>query len=254
MGALPVPHRYDLLEPDSLGDLWPELPDAVIHLAGQTYVPEAFRDPARTLQINLLGTLNLLQALKARGFSGTFLYISSGDVYGQVAEAALPIHEELIPHPRNPYAVSKLAAESLCLQGYHRRLAGAGGATVQPYRAGAEGQLRDRQRRAADRPDEARLAGQSAGSGDIDVSRDFLDVQDVLSAYLRLLSRGEAGAVYNVCSGQEQKIRELIELLADIAQVGWKSFRTLPGCAARNSGGFAAAMRDCTTPRAGSLK
>lgn len=89
---LPVPHRYDLLEPDSLGDLWPELPDAVIHLAGQTYVPEAFRDPARTLQINLLGTLNLLQALKARGFSGTFLYISSGDVYGQVAEAALPIH------------------------------------------------------------------------------------------------------------------------------------------------------------------
>ncbi|EPL5740560.1 TPA: GDP-6-deoxy-D-mannose reductase, partial [Pseudomonas aeruginosa] len=60
---LPVPHRYDLLEPDSLGDLWPELPDAVIHLAGQTYVPEAFRDPARTLQINLLGTLNLLQAL-----------------------------------------------------------------------------------------------------------------------------------------------------------------------------------------------
>ncbi|VFT21025.1 oxidoreductase [Pseudomonas aeruginosa] len=55
--------------------------------------------------------------------------------------------------------------------------------------------------------------------GDIDVSRDFLDVQDVLSAYLRLLSHGEAGAVYNVCSGQEQKIRELIELLADIAQV-----------------------------------
>ncbi|HCL4329641.1 TPA: GDP-mannose 4,6-dehydratase [Pseudomonas aeruginosa] len=105
---LPVPHRYDLLEPDSLGDLWPELPDAVIHLAGQTYVPEAFRDPARTLQINLLGTLNLLQALKARGFSGTFLYISSGDVYGQVAEAALPIHEELIPHPRSPYGVAKL--------------------------------------------------------------------------------------------------------------------------------------------------
>ncbi len=163
---LPVPHRYDLLEPDSLGDLWPELPDAVIHLAGQTYVPEAFRDPARTLQINLLGTLNLLQALKARGFSGTFLYISSGDVYGQVAEAALPIHEELIPHPRNPYAVSKLAAESLCLQwgiteGWRVLVA-------RPFNhigRGAEGQLRDRQRRAADRPDEARLAGQSAGSG-----------------------------------------------------------------------------------------
>ncbi|WP_440447192.1 NAD-dependent epimerase/dehydratase family protein, partial [Pseudomonas aeruginosa] len=62
------------------------------------------------------------------------------------------------------------------------------------------------------------LGAEGGGVGDIDVSRDFLDVQDVLSAYLRLLSHGEAGAVYNVCSGQEQKIRELIELLADIAQ------------------------------------
>ena len=70
---LPAPSRYDLAQPESLEGLWPEMPDAVIHLAGQTFVPEAFRDPARTLNINLLGTLNLLQALKARGFNGTFL-------------------------------------------------------------------------------------------------------------------------------------------------------------------------------------
>jgi GDP-4-dehydro-6-deoxy-D-mannose reductase len=87
---LPVASRYDLSQPQSLEGLWPEIPDAVIHLAGQTFVPEAFRDPAGTLQVNLLGTLNLLQALKARGFNGTFLYVSSGDVYGQVSETALP--------------------------------------------------------------------------------------------------------------------------------------------------------------------
>lgn len=216
---LPVPHRYDLLEPDSLGDLWPELPDAVIHLAGQTYVPEAFRDPARTLQINLLGTLNLLQALKARGFSGTFLYISSGDVYGQVAEAALPIHEELIPHPRNPYAVSKLAAESLCLQwgiteGWRVLVA-------RPFNHIGPGQKDSFVIASAARQIARMKQGLQANRlevGDIDVSRDFLDVQDVLSAYLRLLSHGEAGAVYNVCSGQEQKIRELIELLADMRE------------------------------------
>ncbi|MFO5901886.1 GDP-mannose 4,6-dehydratase [Pseudomonas aeruginosa] len=132
---LPVPHRYDLLEPDSLGDLWPELPDAVIHLAGQTYVPEAFRDPARTLQINLLGTLNLLQALKARGFSGTFLYISSGVVDGLGVTHLLEAIRQFSPetrfyqastsemfgliqaerqdentpfYPRSPYGVAKL--------------------------------------------------------------------------------------------------------------------------------------------------
>jgi GDP-4-dehydro-6-deoxy-D-mannose reductase len=82
---------YDLTAATSLTDLWPQLPDAVIHLAGQTFVPEAFRDPGRTLEINLLGTLNLLQALKARGFRGTFLYVSSGDVYGQVDESACPL-------------------------------------------------------------------------------------------------------------------------------------------------------------------
>ena len=70
---LPAASRYDLTDPDSLVDQWPQMPDAVIHLAGQTFVPEAFRDPARTLDINLLGTLNLLQALKTRGFQGTFL-------------------------------------------------------------------------------------------------------------------------------------------------------------------------------------
>lgn len=113
---LPVPSRYDLGEPDSLECLWPQVPDAVIQLAGQTFVPEAFRDPARTLNINVLGTLNLLQALKARGFVGTFLYVSSGDVYGQVSEDHLPITELQPPYPRNPYAVSKLSAEFLSLQ------------------------------------------------------------------------------------------------------------------------------------------
>lgn len=113
---LPVPDRYDLAAPQSLEGLWPQMPDAVIHLAGQTFVPEAFRDPAGTLNINLLGTLNLLQALKARGFTGTFLYVSSGDVYGQVAEEHLPITELHPPCPRNPYAVSKLSAEFLSLQ------------------------------------------------------------------------------------------------------------------------------------------
>ncbi len=218
---LPVPHRYDLLEPDSLGDLWPELPDAVIHLAGQTYVPEAFRDPARTLQINLLGTLNLLQALKARGFSGTFLYISSGDVYGQVAEAALPIHEELIPHPRNPYAVSKLAAESLCLQwgiteGWRVLVA-------RPFNHIGPGQKDSFVIASAARQIARMKQGLQANRlevGDIDVSRDFLDVQDVLSAYLRLLSHGEAGAVYNVCSGQEQKIRHKTVPAGDPVRLG----------------------------------
>ena len=55
--------------------------------------------------------------------------------------------------------------------------------------------------------------------GDIDVTRDFLDVNDVISAYLALLEKGVPGQVYNICSGHEQSIRSLIEQLGDLAQV-----------------------------------
>ncbi|WP_277590135.1 GDP-mannose 4,6-dehydratase [Pseudomonas chlororaphis] len=216
---LPAP-PFDLTQPQSLQDLWPELPDAVIHLAGQTFVPEAFRDPARTLQINLLGTLNLLQALKARGFSGTFLYVSSGDVYGQVDENDLPIDEHQPPSPRNPYAVSKVSAELLCLQwgmseGWPVMVA-------RPFNHIGTGQLGSFAVASAARQIARIKLGLQAPRlevGDIDVTRDFLDVTDVVNAYLALLRSGVPGQVYNICSGQEHSIRGLIQQLADIAQV-----------------------------------
>ena len=211
---------YDLTDAGSLVDLWPQLPDAVIHLAGQTFVPEAFRDPARTLDINLFGTLNLLQALKARGFAGTFLYVSSGDVYGQVAESALPITELQPPCPRNPYAVSKLSAEFLSVQwglseGWPVLVA-------RPFNHIGTGQKENFVIASAARQINRIKQGLQAPQlevGDIDVTRDFLDVSDVISAYLALLEKGTPGQVYNVCSGREQSIRSLIEQLGDLAQV-----------------------------------
>lgn len=217
---LPAAAPYDLTDAESLSDLWPQMPDAVIHLAGQTFVPEAFRDPARTLAINLFGTLNLLQALKARGFTGTFLYVSSGDVYGQVGESALPITEQHPPCPRNPYAVSKLSAEFLSLQwglseGWPVLVA-------RPFNHIGSGQKDSFVIASAARQInriKLGLQGPQLEVGDIDVTRDFLDVGDVISAYLALLESGTAGQVYNICSGREQSIRSLIEQLGDLAEV-----------------------------------
>lgn len=212
---------YDLTDGATL-DAWLEsdCPDAVIHLAGQTFVPEAFRDPAHTLQVNLLGTLNLLQALKRKGFNGTFLYVSSGDVYGQVDEVNLPITESLQPSPRNPYAVSKLAAEMLCLQW----------AYVEPWRimvARPFNHIGTGQSESFFVSSMARqlarirngLQGARLEVGDVDVSRDFLDVRDVIKAYLLLLDKGVSGEVYNVCSGQERLLRELITEMARLSGV-----------------------------------
>lgn len=211
---------YDLLDPVSL-DAWLQtgVPDAVIHLAGQTFVPEAFKDPAHTLQINLLGTLNLLQALKRAGFNGTFLFVSSGDVYGQVAEADLPITESLAPKPRNPYAVSKVAAELLCLQwGYAE---GWRMLIARPFNHIGPGQAPS-----FVVPGMAQQIVRADGAqritlevGDIDVSRDFLDVRDVISAYFALLEHGRSGEIYNLCSGVERTIRELILQMARLRGV-----------------------------------
>ena len=213
--------QLELCKPASLDEtLQPICPDAIIHLAGQTFVPEAFRDPQRTLEVNLIGTLNLLQALKRRGFSGTFLYVSSGDVYGQVAEDSLPISESLAPQPRNPYAVSKVAAELLCLQWSY----------VEPWRimvARPFKHIGTGQGEAFVIPSMARqlirvrqgLQLPRLEVGDVDVTRDFLDVRDVLQAYLALLERGRSGEIYNVCSGIELRVRDMITQMAELAGV-----------------------------------
>ncbi|MGR9014928.1 MAG: NAD-dependent epimerase/dehydratase family protein, partial [Gammaproteobacteria bacterium] len=91
-------------------------PDWLIHLAGQSFVPQSFKNPHETYEINFIGTLNLLQSLKKHSFKGRMLYVGSGDQYGFVEPADLPISENHPLKPRNPYAVSKIAAEMLCYQ------------------------------------------------------------------------------------------------------------------------------------------
>jgi GDP-4-dehydro-6-deoxy-D-mannose reductase len=88
-------------------------PDAVIHLAAQSFVPESFARPRETYEINFFGTLNLLDALKAAGFTGRLLFVGSGDCYGVVAPNELPIDEAQPLRPRSPYAVSR-AAPTAC--------------------------------------------------------------------------------------------------------------------------------------------
>ena len=190
-------------------------PDWVIHLAAQSNVPQAFANPEETLRVNVLGTLHLLQALDVHQFKGRLLYVSSGDVYGATPEALLPIAETQLPNPGNPYAVSKLAAEALCLQW---GLSAAYDILVaRPFNHIGPGQRPDFvvpsiAQQIAEAADEANVM-----VGDIDVTRDFLDVRDVIHAYCSLLAKGKSGTLYNVCSGQERMVRDLALKLVELA-------------------------------------
>ncbi|MGY8905381.1 MAG: GDP-mannose 4,6-dehydratase [Burkholderiales bacterium] len=216
-----VDDAYDLLDAAAMHALIARhRPDSVLHLAAQSHVPTAMQDPAGTLQVNVVGTANLLKALTDSGFVGRLLYVSSADVYGAVAEAALPVTEDTPPAPRNPYAASKVAAEVLCLQ--WQRSHGLDVVIARPFNHTGPGQR-----------DDFALSGFARGiaaialglqppqlrTGNLQVTRDFLDVQDVLDAYLTLLQKGHSGQIYNVCSGVECGLHEALQTLMDLAGV-----------------------------------
>ena len=217
----PVSEEFDLRKPDAVRALVAEAsPDAVVHLAAQSSVADSLRDPAGTIEVNVLGTLHLLQALKDARFDGPVLFVSSGDVYGKVPDASLPISEQQLPAPRNPYAASKLGAEALCHQwtittGMHVVVArpfnhigpGQGDQFAIPAFARQIAEIR------------SGLREPVVAVGDIDVTRDFTDVRDIVFAYFALLERGRSGECYNVCSGRERTVRSLLERLIGLAGV-----------------------------------
>ena len=195
-------------------------PQAVLHLAAQSSVPASFAEPRQTYEINFLGTLNLLQALQDARFKGRMLYVGSADVYGAVPEKALPIGEESSPRPLNPYAVSKVAAEALCYQWSQS-------ANFEIVVARPFNHIGARQSTHFAVSDFARqiVACRREGSqqrllvGDIDTTRDFTDVRDIVRAYAALLQSGRNGEAYNVCSGVERSLREIIVAMCSICGV-----------------------------------
>lgn len=216
-GKVPI----DLLDLGSVRDRVAEIgPDAVLHLAAKNHVPDSIQNPRATLETNFFGTFHLLQALQDNHFTGRMLFIGSADAYGAVEVKDLPITENLPLRPRNPYAVSKAAAEALCYQtslscGFEIVLArpfnhiGSG----QNERFAISGFAKEiMQIKAGLRPPKMRV-------GDLDISRDFSDVRDVVRAYQLLLEKGGSGEVFNVCSGRESKISDLLKWMLAAAEL-----------------------------------
>ena len=195
-------------------------PKVVLHLAAISFVPDSFRSPETTFDVNFMGTLRLLEALAETGFNGRFLFIGTGDTYGLVPVDAQPIREAQPLRPRNPYAVSKVAAEALCYQWSQTgpfevvmaRPFNHIGAGQAPTFAISDFARQIAEISAGQRPPVLKV-------GNIDVTRDFTDVKDVLKAYELLLSKGRNGEVYNVCSGVERSVRSLVERLLELAGV-----------------------------------
>lgn len=188
-------------------------PEVVYHLAAQAHVGRSWEDPARTLQDNVTLALNVLEAVRSEAASCTVVAVSSGEVYGPPER--LPVDEDAVLRPQNPYAVSKASTDLLA-----RFYADAHGLRVvvpRPFNHAGPGQ--EPSYAIASFTRQIASGASRVVTGNPDTARDYTDVRDVVRAYRLLAERGEPGEAYNVCSGRPASARELVRRIAEVAGV-----------------------------------
>lgn len=213
------PEGLDVLDGPALRDsIAAAKPEAVYHLAALTHVGRSWERPGEVFSVNALGTLNVLEAVRACGISPRVVVVSSAEVYGTVTPDQLPIGEAAPLAPVTPYAVSKVAAEYLAVQAHLAHSTRA--VRVRPFNHVGPGQSADFAVSAlARRVVEAeRTGGGVVKVGNLSARRDFTDVRDVVVAYRALAEEGEPGEVYNICSGRSVAISEVAERLVALAE------------------------------------
>ncbi|QPI09197.1 GDP-mannose 4,6-dehydratase [Stutzerimonas stutzeri] len=198
-------------------------PSHIIHLAAQCHVPTSFTDPHGTWQTNLMGSVNLLDALQRHAPAAFTLFVSSSEVYGSAFKKSRPVDEHDRCEPINPYAASKLAAE-IAFKDYFGR--GMRGVIARPFNHIGPGQSADYATASFAQQIariEAGLQPPRLKVGNLKATRDFLDVRDVCDAYLALIGLAEREDKYprcfNVASGNPRPIESVLETLLSLSNV-----------------------------------
>ena len=214
LGDAFVPFEEDVLDADALrASIRETRPDGVVHLAAQSSVGDSWSGVAEVWRVNVLGTVSVLEALRAVAPGVRLVFASSGDVYGRAS--VIPTPEDAPAEPVSPYAASKAAAEIACRQSeldvvIARAFPHVGPGQDERFAIGSwAAQL-------------ARLRAKGGGVlrvGDLGVERDLNDVRDVCRAYRLMLDRGAPAGTYNVCSGRAVSLRRVVELLVELAGV-----------------------------------
>ena len=195
-------------------------PDLVFHLAGQASVGNSWKDPAGTIRGNLGTTIHLLEALRRHAPRARVMIACSGEEYGSHVD--LPVTEEHPLRPRNPYAVSKAAADHAAA--LYDEAHGMHVVRMRAFNHAGPGQSDSHVVSwLARQIVEGELGAEDGApveivTGGLDVSRDFTDVRDVVRAYRAGLEHAPPGA-YNVCSDRSTTIRSIVLGLSEHAEV-----------------------------------
>jgi len=197
------------------------VPDIVFHLAAQSYVPYSFKAPVVTLQTNVIGTCNLLEAVKevefGTGYDPVIVVVTSSEVYGQVMEDELPITEEQPLRPSSPYGVSKVAEDMLAYQywlSWGIKTIRARTFTHTGERRGDVFVVSNFAKQIA--RIEKGLQPPVIKVGNLNSIRTFADVRDAVRAYWLLMEKCPAGEVYNIGGRETMSIHEMLNMLLEL--------------------------------------
>ncbi len=195
-------------------------PDRIFHLAAQSHVPASWNAPATTIQGNVIGQVNLFEAVREVGIDPLIQIAGSSEEYGMVYPDEVPMRESNPLRPLSPYAVSKVAQEMLAYQYY------------QSYRIKSivsRGFNHSGPRRGENFVDSSfarQIALIEKGIqepviyvGDLSSKRDFTDVRDMVRAYWLLLEKGKPGDVYNIGSGNTRPMQDVLDMLLSMSKV-----------------------------------
>lgn len=195
-------------------------PEAIFHLAAQSFVPASWRAPHDTFASNVQGQTNLFESVRELGLDPTIQIACSSEEYGMVYPDEVPIREDNPLRPLSPYAVSKVAQDLMgyqYFQSYGLKVIRTRGFNHTGPRRGEVFVTSNFAKQIAEI--ELGLAPPVIRVGNLDAIRDFTDVRDMVRAYWLLLEHGHPGAAYLACSGRSRPVRELIEGLAPHARI-----------------------------------
>lgn len=212
-------YDLDIMDKDAVTALLFEIrPDYIFHLAAQSSVGLAWKNPGLTVDVNIKGSINVMDSVRELFYKPRVLLIGSGEEYGHIRPGETPISEENALRPGNIYAATKVCQNMIAniyAKAYDLDLM-----LVRAFNHIGPGQapmfvVSDFCKQVAEI--EKGLREPVMLVGNLAARRDFTDVRDVVRAYVRLIQQGIPGETYNVGSGQAREIREILNLIVSMS-------------------------------------